>query len=856
MVEQAMPAPMSAPTSDVPIPGPIIQPPPVAERPLPASPASEPFIDSTLEALRQSPSMMYLAHTPVRPAAGSPRVVAPQAASSNSSPMATPTHHYCKDEIQTLEDSEPLNLISTNMADNMTRLVNSIMEDTDLDSLNHHSDSDQSDGIDPNSDQLPILPSISEISEEFLSGSSNIGLFGHLMIHVIDENGHPVMLPTDSLETGDLGPSLQLQSMPNVNIDEPSVAPEYLSLNPPFRTFEIDPSLIEGSNRQILDQEFFIEHKLEVLHSLVPIEDRQPRRSYVLVKEDTKEDPYMCDLCGASFERARQYYGHLHQHTGERNMLDCTAGPVCSSINKLNGKTKRERELPRANSSKPLSVKPYPCSVCGRRFTQLSALHQHKTSHQIKRSIPCIFCRKMFKSFSDMRKHVRKMHKANLESIPENQAKGVLKLKETPQRRSYYCKVCGDTFKFSALLKKHEAQHDNETALQCKDCDQAYDSVEYFKTHSCQFKGNMSYSEIPKTTFMPTEEEQAALNLQLQNLLDEHNSLMDDPTRGLTSEIVIYVTREGQDEPTQIEIKPISTGPFLSPIKDTNNMVNPGFSAASPDPYKQFLNKTICLQIETKPITTAPFISPIKVINTMDSCELSATSPDPNKQCAKRKLAFDNPSTDSDDTNKNKPYRRPLQLNVHTIVRTHYVDQQKFICSVCGISFAWKSTMNKHMTTIHSDYPLPKLSCETCGKQYSTATQVQDHVRRDHNKERPHMCKTCNKTFYKKCDLKIHERTHTQERPYICETCGKRFYHVSHMIRHERVHTGLKPYSCDDCGRQFTQSSSLKYHRQYILHFQASKTGNEKNGIICADPTMNQAEFRGLHTQANTTREA
>nr|CAD7447378.1 unnamed protein product [Timema bartmani] len=326
-------------------------------------------------------------------------------------------------------------------------------------------------------------------------------------------------------------------------------------------------------------------------------------------------------------------------------------------------------------------------------------------------------------------------------------------------------------------------------------------------------------------------------------------------------------------------------------------MVNPGFYAASPDPYKQFLNKTICLQIETKPITTGPFISPIKVINTMASCELSATLPDSNKQCAKRKLAFDNPSSDSDDSNKNKPYRRPLQLNVHALVSTigsssttdtkydsqasdtlalmepdnqekeniekplkdslkteencnslhnldhiyccpecsktflkknnfnqhlgtHYVDQQKFICSVCGLSFAWKSTMNKHMTTIHSDYPIPKLSCETCGKQYSTATQVQDHVRRDHNKERPHMCKTCNKTFYKKCDLKIHERTHTQERPYICETCGKRFYHVSHMIRHERVHTGLKPYSCDDCGRQFTQSSSLKYHRQYILHFQ------------------------------------
>nr|CAD7433880.1 unnamed protein product [Timema monikensis] len=34
----------------------------------------------------------------------------------------------------------------------------------------------------------------------------------------------------------------------------------------------------------------------------------------------------------------------------------------------------------------------------------------------------------------------------------------------------------------------------------------------------------------------------------------------------------------------------------------------------------------------------------------------------------------------------------------------------------------------------------------------------------------------------------------------------------------------------------------------------ASKAGKEKNGIICVDPTMNKAEFRGLLTQANTTR--
>nr|CAD7266352.1 unnamed protein product [Timema shepardi] len=36
----------------------------------------------------------------------------------------------------------------------------------------------------------------------------------------------------------------------------------------------------------------------------------------------------------------------------------------------------------------------------------------------------------------------------------------------------------------------------------------------------------------------------------------------------------------------------------------------------------------------------------------------------------------------------------------------------------------------------------------------------------------------------------------------------------------------------------------------------ASKAGEETNGIICVDPTMNQAEFHGLLIQANTTRDA
>nr|CAD7605006.1 unnamed protein product [Timema genevievae] len=77
MVEQAMPAPMPTPTSDGPTPGPLIQPPPVADSSLPAHPAPKLSTDSPPEALHWAPSVMAPDHTPVRPAAASPRVSAP-----------------------------------------------------------------------------------------------------------------------------------------------------------------------------------------------------------------------------------------------------------------------------------------------------------------------------------------------------------------------------------------------------------------------------------------------------------------------------------------------------------------------------------------------------------------------------------------------------------------------------------------------------------------------------------------------------------------------------------------------------------------------------------------------------------
>ncbi|XP_043250469.1 zinc finger protein 107-like [Colletes gigas] len=121
-------------------------------------------------------------------------------------------------------------------------------------------------------------------------------------------------------------------------------------------------------------------------------------------------------------------------------------------------------------------------------------------------------------------------------------------------------------------------------------------------------------------------------------------------------------------------------------------------------------------------------------------------------------------------------------------IGTHFADQQKFHCRECKMSFAWKSTLNKHIASNHRPEGPQKYACDICQKIYNTSSQVNEHVKRDHLKQRNHVCSQCGKSFFKKYDLKIHNRIHTDERPYVCRACGKRFHHRSHIIRHERIH--------------------------------------------------------------------
>lgn len=75
------------------------------------------------------------------------------------------------------------------------------------------------------------------------------------------------------------------------------------------------------------------------------------------------------------------------------------------------------------------------------------------------------------------------------------------------------------------------------------------------KSHSCL----TPEERLQKEAEDEAEAERVSLNTQLESLLQEHSGAEDrnntNGSSGIMGEIIIYVTQEGQDEPTQVRLR-------------------------------------------------------------------------------------------------------------------------------------------------------------------------------------------------------------------------------------------------------------------------------------------------------------
>ena len=154
-----------------------------------------------------------------------------------------------------------------------------------------------------------------------------------------------------------------------------------------------------------------------------------------------------------------------------------------------------------------------------------------------------------------------------------------------------------------------------------------------------------------------------------------------------------------------------------------------------------------------------------------------------------------------------KTFTRRTSLVQHT--RLHG-GTQKLTCPHCQETFSWTTTWKRHIWSVHLKEE-KGFQCDSCHKRFQTEGKLvvsgtvlslltwtvfdskfrlQVHVRRDHKKERQFTCQSCDKSFFRREELRTHLRTHANEKPYKCASCDKKFGHISNLRRHEKTHKG------------------------------------------------------------------
>lgn len=213
----------------------------------------------------------------------------------------------------------------------------------------------------------------------------------------------------------------------------------------------------------------------------------------------SKEKPYSCKECVASFSFYHSYKLHLIKHRGERPhkckyceksyLTICHLKDHMQAIHsKLHivchicGKKFSYPSTLRLHLHRHSGERPHKCTLCPKTFATRYALKIHADSHVSSRSFQCETCGKCFKSENLRNVHAKK-HKSAL--------------------RRLICDLCGKTFVYKCLLESHMQTHSKKRLYNCNICDKPFKTKAslYSHKHNVHREGPMFSCSICGKSF-------------------------------------------------------------------------------------------------------------------------------------------------------------------------------------------------------------------------------------------------------------------------------------------------------------------------------------------------------------------
>ena len=480
---------------------------------------------------------------------------------------------------------------------------------------------------------------------------------------------------------------------------------------------------------------------------------------------------YVCQLCGARFDKSTQLNIHLRCHNSKglvptcigditdipkfrtqyskpthiSNILKRKEQEASGQVDESHGSLEESESLEKQDQE--LNVKsetnltetsldesdvlspsaatlshgttdsndPWVCVVCAKSFSTMSKLTIHQRCHNSK-ELPMVFrcnrCGKTSKSEEHLQAH----------------------LLDCRGSRTYECDLCPKAFRRAYNLWEHKQTHTGAKPFPCTVCGKAFAKQDSLNSHMTCHRDIRPYScsECGATFKLVA---QLSHHIKSHSLSHKHSCEVCDKTFTLPDDLTAHrLTHSNQKMPKSIE-----HGKELP-------------------------------------------------------CEMDR----------KRKLTHtdDEPSNECDLCGK----RFKIAKNLAAHRKTHMSEDK---CDQLGKRFLFGRELEAHKAT-HANFQ--QHMCNQCGKTFKQKADLQKHVKK-HNVKPVH-CSYCGEAFRQTETLAKHQAIHSGETPQTCIVCGKKFMWTGALIYHKHMHTGLKPFQCEYCEQTFAKSTLKTRHKQ------------------------------------------
>lgn len=144
----------------------------------------------------------------------------------------------------------------------------------------------------------------------------------------------------------------------------------------------------------------------------------------------------------------------------------------------MNPQMPQTPQTPQNSQQQPkgiVSDKPYVCDICGRGYSYLASLEQHKACHRADHQHQCQGCGRLFKTKDELEKH----------KLTHNT--------DGNETRPHQCETCGRRFTLLENLHRHQMIHTDERPFGCHYCHKRFRLAQHLKEHIRIHTGEKPY---------------------------------------------------------------------------------------------------------------------------------------------------------------------------------------------------------------------------------------------------------------------------------------------------------------------------------------------------------------------------